>query len=59
MGKVIIINFLVLTQDPIRFNSTILFTNCCISYVFNIYLSCKSGLIVKESLNHFTVIIIQ
>ena len=59
MGKVIIIDFLNLTLDLIRFNSTILFINHCTNYVFNVYLNYRSGLIVKEGLNHFIVIIIQ
>jgi len=58
MGEVIAINFLDLIPDPIGFNSIILFTNHSTSYVFNVYFNYRSGLIVKEGLNCFIVIMI-
>ena len=59
MGKVIAIDFLNFILDLIKFNSIMLFTNCCTSYVFDIYFNYRSSLIVKKGLNRFIVIIIQ
>jgi len=41
------------------FNSAMLFTDRRTGYVFNVYFSYRSGLMVEEGLNRFMVIIIR
>jgi len=59
VGEVIAIDFLDLTPDPMGFNSAMLFTDRRTGYVFDVYLSCRSGPMVEEGLNRFIATMIR